>query len=118
MKGGVVVECLNRFNAKMARTGSSIRGDKIKASKMILDETFYDDASFQSGVYFWRLGLLERDDYENEDEIGIRIYKRTFSNDLLILLFRSEMLFIALINRSIFYAQSLLMLTEYTIKGS
>ena len=56
MKGGVVVECLNRFNAKMARTGSSIRGDKIKASKMILDETFYDDASFQSGVYFWRLG--------------------------------------------------------------
>lgn len=80
MKGGVVVECLNRFNAKMARTGSSIRGDKIKASKMILDETFYDDASFQSGVYFWRLGLLERDDYEDEDEIGIRIYKRTFSN--------------------------------------
>ena len=48
MNGGVVVKCLDRFRAKMARTGSSIREDKIKSSKMILDETFYDDASFQA----------------------------------------------------------------------
>ena len=74
------MECLTRFNAKMARTGSSIREDKIKSSKMILDQTFYDDASFLSGIYFWRLGLLNLEDYENEKDISIRLYKRTFSN--------------------------------------
>lgn len=74
------MECLNRFKAKMARTGSSIREDEIKSSKMILDQTFYDDASFLSGIYFWRLGLLNLEDYENEQDINIRLYKRTFSN--------------------------------------
>lgn len=74
------MECLNRFKAKMSRTGSSIRDDMVKSSKMILDQTFYDDASFLSGVYFWRLGLLDEVDYVNESEIHIRIYKRNFSN--------------------------------------
>lgn len=74
------MECLNKFKVKMVRTGSSIREDKIKASRMILDQTFYDDASFQSGVYFWRLGLLEKEDYEKENTIAIRIYARKFSN--------------------------------------
>lgn len=82
MNGGVVVKCLDRFRAKMARTGSSIREDKIKSSKMILDETFYDDASFQADnpVYFWHLGLIDYYDYLGEEPIKIRLYKRTFSN--------------------------------------
>lgn len=80
LKGGIFVECLDRFNAKMRRTGFSIRDDKIKSSKMILDQTFYDDASYQSGIYFWRLGLLEIGDYEKETSIDIRLYKRIFSN--------------------------------------
>ena len=74
------MECLDRFNAKMRRTGSSIRDDKIRSSKMILDQTFYDDASYQSGIYFWKLGLLEIGDYAKEKTIEIRLYKRVFSN--------------------------------------
>lgn len=74
------MECLDRFNAKMRHTGSSIRDDLVKSSKIVLNETFYDDASFLSGVYFWRLGLLEKSDYEKESEIAIRMYGRKFSN--------------------------------------
>lgn len=74
------MECLDRFNAKMRRTGSSIRDDKMKSSKMILNETFYDDASFLSSVYLWRLGLLNLEDYEQETSINIRLYGRKFSN--------------------------------------
>lgn len=74
------MECLDKFKAKMARTGSSIREDKIKASRMILNQTFYYDASFQSGVYFWRLGLLNLEDYADEEDIDIRLYGRKFSN--------------------------------------
>lgn len=74
------MECLNRFKDRMNLNGASIREDKIKSGRMILDETFYDDASFQLSAYLWRLGLLEQEDYENEDKIGIRIYKRQFSN--------------------------------------
>lgn len=73
------MKCLDRFNAKMALTGSSIREDKIKSSKMILAETFDGDASYQFGIYFWRLGLTE-EDYQNEKSISIRLYKRYFSN--------------------------------------
>ena len=76
------MKCLDRFNAKMKRTGSSIREDKIRSSKMILDETFDDDASFQKNnlVYFWRLGLLDNEDYKNEIAIAIRLYERRSSN--------------------------------------
>lgn len=76
------MECLDRFNAKMRRTGSSIREDKVKSSRMILDQTFYDDASFQADdpVYFWQLGLLEQEDYENQTSIAIRLYGRRYSN--------------------------------------
>lgn len=76
------MKCLNRFRAKMARTGCSIRDDKIKSSRMILRETFCDDASFQidNPVYFWELGLLEQEDYINKTAIAIRLYDRKSSN--------------------------------------
>lgn len=80
MKGGIVVKCLDRFKVKMALTGSSIREDKINSSKMILDKTFDDDASFNLGVYFWELGLVNSEDFIDRNTIPIRLYGRKYSN--------------------------------------
>lgn len=70
------MQCLNRFNKRMALSGGSLREEYIFNTKQLLDETFADDPSFTCGIYFWRLGLKE---YRNENEIGIRLYGRSFS---------------------------------------
>ena len=70
------MRCLDRFNKKMSLSGGSLRNENIMNSRMLLEETFADDASFVSDIYFWRLGLKE---YNNESQIGIRLYGRSFS---------------------------------------
>lgn len=70
------MRCLDRFNKRMSLSGGSLRNEYIFNTKELLNETFADDPSFTSGVYFWRLGLKE---YEHELPIGIRLYGRSFS---------------------------------------
>lgn len=70
------MQCLNRFNKRMSLSGGSLREEGIFNTRELLKETFADDPSFVSGVYFWRLGLKE---YKNESQVGIRLYSRAFS---------------------------------------
>ena len=70
------MQCLDRFNKRMSRSGGSLREEYIFNTRELLKETFADDPSFASGVYFWRLGLKE---YRNESPVGIRLYGRSFS---------------------------------------
>lgn len=71
-----MMRCLDRFNKKMSFSGGSLREENIFNSRMLLKETFADDASYVSSLYFWRLGLKE---YKQEKPIGIRLYGRSFS---------------------------------------
>ena len=70
------MRCLDKFNKKMSLSGGSLRNENIMNSRMLLEETFSDDASFVPNIYLWRLGLKE---YNNESPIGIRLYGRSFS---------------------------------------
>ena len=70
------MRCLDKFNKKMSLSGGSLRNENIINSRNLLEETFADDASFTSNVYFWKLGLKE---YRYEPPIGIRLYGRSFS---------------------------------------
>ena len=70
------MQCLDRFNKRMSRSGGSLREEYIFNTRELLRETFADDPSFVSGVYFWRLGLKE---YRHESPIGIRLFGRAFS---------------------------------------
>lgn len=71
------MRCLDRFNRKMALSGSSIRNETIKNSQELLKETFADDPSFTSGVYFWQPSTHS---YADPNELPIRLYGRSFSN--------------------------------------
>lgn len=71
------MRCLDRFNRKMALSGSSIRNEVIKNSKELLKETFADDPSFTSGIYFWQPSTHS---YADPNELPIRLYGRSFSN--------------------------------------
>ena len=70
------MRCLDKFNKKMSLSGGSLRKNSIFNTRELLKETFADDPSFISGVYFWRLGLKE---YRCEPQVGIRLYGRTYS---------------------------------------
>ena len=70
------MRCLDKFNKKMSLSGGSLREESIFNTRELLKETFADDPSFAFGIYFWRLGLKE---YNNEKQIGIRLYGRSFS---------------------------------------
>lgn len=74
--GGRQMQCLNRFNKRMALSGGSLREEYIFNTRELLNETFADDPSFTFGIYFWKLGLKE---YEKESAISIRLYDRKFS---------------------------------------
>lgn len=71
------MRCLDRFNRKMALSGSSIRNEVIKNSQELLKETFADDPSFASGIYFWQPSTHS---YADPNELPIRLYGRSFSN--------------------------------------
>ncbi len=71
------MRCLDRFNRKMALSGSSIRNEAIKNSQELLKETFADDPSFTSGIYFWQPSTHS---YADPNELPIRLYGRSFSN--------------------------------------
>jgi hypothetical protein len=60
----------------MYLSGGSLRNENIFNTRELLKETFVDDPSFTSGVYFWKLGLKE---YHNESQVGIRLFGRTYS---------------------------------------
>ena len=70
------MQCLDRFNKRMSLSGGSLREESIFNTRELLKETFADDPSFTSGVYFWKLGLKE---YRYESPVGIRLYGRSFS---------------------------------------
>ena len=70
------MRCLDRFNKRMCLSGGSLRNENIFNTRELLKETFVDDPSFTSGVYFWKLGLKE---YRNEPQVGIRLFGRTYS---------------------------------------
>lgn len=70
------MRCLDRFNKRMSLSGGSLREESIFNTRELLKETFADDPSFTSGVYFWRLGLKE---YQHEHSVGIRLYGRAYS---------------------------------------
>lgn len=76
MKGGGLMQCLDRFNKRMSLSGGSLRNEYIFNTRKLLDETFADDPSFVPNIYFWRLGLKE---YQYESPIGIRLYGKKFS---------------------------------------
>jgi hypothetical protein len=61
----------------MALSGSSIRNEAIKNSQELLKETFADDPSFTSGIYFWQPSTHS---YADPNELPIRLYGRSFSN--------------------------------------
>lgn len=71
------MRCLDRFNRKMALSGSSIRNEVIKNSQELLKETFADDPSFATGIYFWQPSAHS---YADPSELPIRLYGRSFSN--------------------------------------
>ena len=60
----------------MSYSGGSIRKESIFNTRELLKETFADDPSFMTDIYFWKLGLKE---YRNESPIDIRLFGRTFS---------------------------------------
>ncbi len=70
------MQCLDRFNKRMALNGGSLRDEYIFSTRKLLKETFADDPSFMPNIYFWRLGLKE---YVHEKPIGIRLYGRSYS---------------------------------------
>ena len=70
------MQCLDRFNKRMSLSGGSLREEYVHSTRELLKETFADDPSFTSGVYFWRLGLKE---YRHELPVGIRLYGRSYS---------------------------------------
>ena len=70
------MQCLNKFNKRMSLSGGSLRKESIFNTRALLKETFADDPSFVTGVYFWRLGLKE---YQHEPLVAIRLFGRTFS---------------------------------------
>ena len=70
------MQCLKKFNKKMSLSGGSLREESIFNTRELLKETFANDPSFISGVYFWRLGLKE---YGHEKQVGIRLYGRSYS---------------------------------------
>lgn len=71
------MRCLDKFKLKMDYNGGSIRNENIKNSKKLIEETFFDDASFSFGIYLWELGIK---DYSHRDTIKIRLYKRSYSS--------------------------------------
>lgn len=71
------MKCLDKFNKKMMLSGGSLRNENIKNSRMILQQTFFDDASFAHGLYMWERGL---ESYDDRDTLPMRIYKRQYSS--------------------------------------
>lgn len=61
----------------MALSGSSIRNEVIKNSQELLKETFADDPSFATGIYFWQPSTHS---YAEPNELPIRLYGRSLSN--------------------------------------
>lgn len=66
----------DKFKQKMSLSGGSLRGEHIRDSKLLLNETFADDASFALGIYFWE---LNKESYDNDNTLQIRIFDRKFS---------------------------------------
>ena len=70
------MRCLDKFKTKMNCNGGSLREENIFNSRMLLEETFFDDASFTYGMYLWELGI---ETYDDKEQIGIRLFDRSFS---------------------------------------
>lgn len=66
----------DKFKHKMSLSGGSLRNERVRDSRLLLNETFADDASFALGIYFWE---LNKESYDNDDALRIRIFDRKFS---------------------------------------
>lgn len=75
----IVLESLDRYKRMMEISGGSIRNEKIRNSQCLLKEVFQDDPSFRFGFYFWALGKLEPESYEDDETLPIRLYERRYS---------------------------------------
>lgn len=71
---------LERFRQKMEMGGCSLREERIKDSRLLLKQVFFDDPSFIRGIYFWEFGKFGADAYYDSMPIAIRLYDRKFSN--------------------------------------
>lgn len=71
------MKALDKFKLKMELGGGSLRGENIRNSQLLLNETFADDASFSFGIYFWE---LDNSTYDDKETIAIRLYKRSYSS--------------------------------------
>lgn len=67
----------DKFKRKMNLRGGSLRDENIRNSVKLLENVFYDDASFTEDVYLWELG--DDKDYSDRDYIPIRMFDRKFS---------------------------------------
>ncbi len=70
------MRCLDNFKTKMNYSGGSLRNENIFNSRMLLQETFSDDASFAFGIYLWELGI---ESYNDKEQVAIRLFDRSFS---------------------------------------
>lgn len=68
--------CFERFCDRMKQCGNSLKMAQLKNGRELLNTVFDDDVSSRDDVYFWRLNDV---DYENKDNIPIRLYKRSYS---------------------------------------
>lgn len=71
------MKSLEKFVKKMKYSGGSLRNERIKNSKELLNQTFEDDASFQTEIVMWELG---KKDFDHSPTIPIRFYEKDFSN--------------------------------------
>ena len=70
------MDCYEKFRRKMQINGGSIKNEKIKNSKLLLESVFDDDPSSLDGVYMWVLGL---NSYSEQNAIKIRLYHKRHS---------------------------------------
>lgn len=72
------MDYIDRFRNRMKMSGSSLKGELTKNSRDLIENVFADDPSHEN-VFLWKLGLVKKEDYENETPINIRLYGRKYT---------------------------------------
>lgn len=71
------MDYFDKFKRKMDLSGGSLKNENIINSRLLLKETFKNDASFTSHIHLWNSGV---NPHKEIDSIGIRMYERRFSS--------------------------------------
>lgn len=69
----------DRFKLRMNLGGTSLRNEMEKNAQNILNEIFDDDISKTDEVYFWQLGKIKPEDYEDDKQLRVRLFGEKFS---------------------------------------